>query len=75
MPVLGLKGPTRVQFRLVIGNDDEGKPVFRTRSFGRITPNATDEEIYDIGEKMMSLQKHQVFNVNRIDHKELVKED
>ncbi len=72
MEITNMPGQTRLQFRLNVGVDDEGETILRTRSFGRIKPDATDEDIYEVGDILMTLQKHSVFSVHRFDSGELV---
>lgn len=71
MEINSLAGPTRLQYRLNVGVNEEGEAVIRTRSFGRIKPTSSDEDIYQVGDLLMTLQKHAVFSVHRFDSSEL----
>ncbi|WP_158212418.1 DUF1659 domain-containing protein [Natranaerobius trueperi] len=59
-------GPTRLQFRLITGQDENGNAILRTKSFSRI-----DEDIYQTAELMLGLQKYDALSIHRFDGKEL----
>ncbi|OWZ83242.1 hypothetical protein CDO51_09695 [Natranaerobius trueperi] len=68
-------GPSRLQFRLIVGEDEEGKNILRTNSFSRIKPDAEDSDVYEVGELLLGLQKYEALSVHRFDSKELARVD
>ena len=74
MGVITLPGQSRLQLRLIVGQDEDGGYQLRTRSFGRIHPNADDADVYEVGAMLMGLQQHEMFSSVRLDSKELVQE-
>ena len=61
-----------LQFRLMTGEDDEGQPKLSTRTIGRVKAELTDEEAFELGTEIMSLQKNPVSTLYRVDRKELI---
>ncbi|MGI6604005.1 MAG: DUF1659 domain-containing protein [Firmicutes bacterium] len=57
----------QLQLRLQTGTDEGGKPVVRARSFTNVKVNASDQDIYDVGQALASLQIHPLVAVRRID--------
>ena len=74
MAVISVPGQSRLQFRLIVGQDGEGNYILRTRSFGRIKPDTSDEDAHLIGAMLMDLQQHEVLSVHRSDSAELIPE-
>ncbi|HHX78121.1 MAG TPA: DUF1659 domain-containing protein [Firmicutes bacterium] len=72
MPVTKLSLPTRFQLRLHVGNDDEGNPVYRLRTFGNVDPVASDEDILEVATALGELQEYAVESIRRIDQADLV---
>ncbi|MBL5767265.1 MULTISPECIES: DUF1659 domain-containing protein [Heyndrickxia] len=61
-----LKGSS---LRLVFNNgvDDNGKPVFKTKTFNNIRLEATPEEMLKVAQAIDSLSQKDLFNVERND--------
>jgi hypothetical protein len=64
---------TRLQLRLKIGQDAQGNPVFKTRSYSNVKTTAGDEDVYEVGLALVSLQKHELEDLYRIN--ELILEE
>lgn len=62
---------SRMQIRVQIGTDGEGKPVFKTRGYNNLKPTASDEDFYAVAVGIASLQKFLVDRVKRINEGEL----
>jgi hypothetical protein len=67
-------GYTRCQVRLQNGVNAEGEPVYVSRTFTRIRPNATHEDIYEVIQAVLGLQTLPVITLRRLDDGELVSE-
>ena len=69
---MSLPIPSRLQLRLVVGTDDEGKEIYRLRTFGNVKPDASHEDLMEIANGIGGLQEHPVERVRRIDQADLV---
>ncbi|NLM51562.1 MAG: DUF1659 domain-containing protein [Firmicutes bacterium] len=65
---------SRCQVRLQSGVDDQGNPVFVSRTYGRIRPEATHEDVYEVITALMSLQSLDVYAIRRLEEGELINE-
>ncbi len=72
MAVTLLPNYSRCQVRLQKGVDGQGEPVYTTRTFSRIRPQASHQDIYDAITSLLSLQALPVVSLRRIDDGELV---
>lgn len=71
MAVMSLPSPSRLQLRLLVGIE-EGKEIFRLRTFGNVNPEATDQDLMDVAQALGGLQIHEVDAVRRLDQADLV---
>ena len=71
MAVTSIPGPSRIQIRLLVGVE-EGKEIFRLRTFGNVKPEASDEDVMEVAQALWSLQVHDVDAVRRVDQADLV---
>jgi hypothetical protein len=67
-------GYTRCLVRLQNGVDAEGEPVYVSRTFTRIRPAATHEDVYGVIQAVLALQSLPVISLRRLDDGELVSE-
>lgn len=59
MPVVVVPLDTVLQLRLVTGtNPETGKPIIRTKSFSRIKDSAVEQDVFDVANQLVSLQKY-----------------
>lgn len=75
MPVTVTHLSTRLQLRLRLGFDGSGNPILRTRSYSNIKPNAPNQDLFDTGEELASLQDHDRDVIRRVDELELEEEE
>lgn len=61
---------TKLQLKVVLGSDSNGKDTFATRSY-TVNPELTDEAVLAIGTKLGTLQSLPVEAVTRQDHADL----
>ena len=71
MAVMILPGPSRLQLRLLVGVE-EGREIYRLRTFGNVKPDAEDEDIMEVAQALGALQVHEVNAVRRVDQADLV---
>lgn len=41
-----------------LGNDYDGKPIIKKRTYGMVEETATDEVIYSVAQSIVGLQEH-----------------
>jgi hypothetical protein len=58
---------SRLTLTMNIGNDDEGRPIFRSRSYSGVKPAAADQDVYDVALVLEGLQQNAVEEVSRVD--------
>ena len=66
---------SRLQLRLITGQDDKGNPIYRSRSFSNVKPAAADQSVYNVGDALAGLQQHELDQIRRIVESVLVEED
>ena len=74
MAVINLPSPSRLQLRLLVGIE-EGREIFRLRTFGNVKPDTTDEDLMEVAQALGGLQIHEVNAVRRVDQSDLVEEE
>ncbi len=74
MAVINLPSPSRLQLRLLVGIE-EGREIFRLRTFGNVKPDTTDEDFMEVAQALGGLQIHEVNAVRRVDQSDLVEEE
>ncbi|RJX24923.1 MAG: DUF1659 domain-containing protein [Dethiobacter sp.] len=57
---------SRLQLRLVVGQDAGGNPVYRSRAYSNVKPQASDQNVFDVGNSLANLQQHDLDEVRRI---------
>lgn len=64
--------PSRLQLRFQTGVTEDGKPIYRLKSYSNVKADAQDEEIFRVAEALGGLQEHVLQSVIRHDSAELV---
>lgn len=49
------------------GLDPNSKPIKGTKSFAMLKPAATNQNVYDVAMALANLQKHEVYDIKRLD--------
>lgn len=49
------------------GLDVNSKPIKGTKSFAMLKPAATNQNVYDVAMALVNLQKHEVYDIKRLD--------
>jgi hypothetical protein len=71
MPVIANLVNTRLQISLRVGFDGLGNPIYRTRSYNNINPTVDNQNLFDTGEELVSVQQHELDVIRRVDELEL----
>ena len=61
----------RLQLRLNTGLDENMNPVYRTRSYSNVKPDAGNADLFELAQELGSLQVHTIDAVRRVDEVEL----
>lgn len=56
---------SRLQLRLIVGQDEQGNPLYRTSSYSNVKPLVSDEAVYAVGTALAGLQKHTLEELRR----------
>jgi hypothetical protein len=65
---------SRLQLRLNVGQDAEGNPIYRSRSYSNVKPLASDQAVFAVGSALAGLQQHGLEEVRRVNEYVLVEE-
>lgn len=63
---------SRCQIRLQDGVDEDGDPIIISRTYGRILPTASDDDVYEVATALMSLQDLSIYAIRRLEDGELI---
>ncbi|MGI6574713.1 MAG: DUF1659 domain-containing protein [bacterium] len=74
MAVERIAGSSRLQLRFQTGVDEEGKPIFRLKSYANVKPTAADEDLFLVGQTLAQLQENVLVDVFRHDSATLIEE-
>ena len=63
------KNPSGLKLRFDCGiNDLTGKSIVKSRTFSNVRPNASNEDVYNVGVALAYLQKYDVLEILKIDN-------
>lgn len=71
MAVIATKNQSTLKLYLNKGVDENSKQITGTKSYAFVDADATDEDIFAVAKAIGNLQKHDVFNIIRLDNKAL----
>jgi hypothetical protein len=63
---------SRMQLRLIVGQDAAGNPIYQSRSYSNVKPLASDDAVFAVGNALAGLQQHGLEEVRRINEYVLV---
>lgn len=63
---------TRLILTFYVGDDDEGQPMEKTKTFSRVKPTADNEDLYHVAQALASLQTFQLVEAQRADRATLI---
>ena len=64
----------RLQLKLNTGVDENFNPIYRTRSFSNVKPEADNVDLFELAQELGELQVHSLEAVRRLDEVELEEE-
>ena len=67
MAVSEIKNPSSLKIKLSLGLVD-GKAKTRSKSYSYLKHDANLQDVYDVGEALIGLQKHDVTDIIKIDN-------
>lgn len=72
-----VKTPLGSTLRLIMetGIDPNGKPIMKNRNYSNVKPTATDQELFDVGTLLVSLQEDTLSTIQRLDGAVLINQD
>ena len=64
-----VKTPLGSTLRLIMetGTDLEGNPILKNRNYNNVKPTATDQDLFDVGTLLVSLQQNNLNAIQRLD--------
>ncbi|MDK2800159.1 MAG: hypothetical protein PWP27_2363 [Clostridiales bacterium] len=74
MPVVANPLESRLQLKLTVGTDENGKPIIKTKTLSNVKPSATNQDTMDVAQALSTLQIHTVADVIRVNEEALTVE-
>ncbi len=72
MPVVVVPYDSRLRLKLVTGTDPEtGKPIIKSNYFGNIKDTALDQDLFDVANQLVNLQKYSLDGIERTNNLQL----
>ena len=62
-----MKNPSSLRIKLDLGMVD-GKTKVKSKTFASLKPDASAQNVYDVGEALMALQEYEVLEIAKIDN-------
>ena len=72
MPISSFPHTSRFVLVLQVGTELDGNPILKNRTYHNVKAQATDQDIFDVGQALASLQNNPLYMTERIDREELV---
>jgi len=66
MAIISAAIGSRLQVVVQTGADGEGNPILKTRTYNRVKSGASDDSVYQFAATIAGLQKHALYEVNRV---------
>ncbi|SMC00036.1 Protein of unknown function [Thermanaeromonas toyohensis ToBE] len=60
-----------LRLTLQVGTGDGGEPIYRARTYNRVKPGASDQDIFDVAQALARLQVHPVATITRVNENNL----
>ena len=67
MAVISNPLASRLQLRVITGQDYEGNPIYRTQSYSNVKSDTSDDDLYSVANALADLQKNELDFIRRID--------
>jgi len=67
MAIVAIPSGDRLQLRVQVGTDPQtGNPIYRNRSWSRVKPGVSDENLYEFAAKLGALGAEELESISRI---------
>lgn len=70
MAVISTPVSDSLRITFIVDHDVDGTPISppvnRTRSYGPINPNASDQDVWDFAQALIALQEYSVESIERV---------
>ncbi|EOC99403.1 DUF1659 domain-containing protein [Caldisalinibacter kiritimatiensis] len=74
MPVNAVALNSKLKFQFDGGIDENGKIVTKTKTYSKVKPTATNDDVYAVATSMASMQMLPLVSVRKIEEVELTQE-
>lgn len=71
MTVINTPLASSLRFRIQTGTNANGQPIYRVRTYNRVKPEATDQDVYDVAQALGGLQVYPVTAISRVNEGDL----
>ncbi|MEF9991882.1 MAG: DUF1659 domain-containing protein [Romboutsia sp.] len=68
MAITVTNNPSSLRIKFYLGKDDEQKNIIKSKTFSNLRPNSTNQDVYDVGAALVSLQKHNAIDIIKLDN-------
>lgn len=68
MAVTVIKNPSGLKMKFYCGKDENDKNIIRSKTFSNLRPDSSDEDVYEVGTAIASLQKNNVIDIIKLDN-------
>lgn len=68
MAVISTKNPSSLKMKYYCGKDDNQKNIIRSNTYSSLKPEATSDDVYAVGTALVSLQKHSIIDIIKLDN-------
>lgn len=67
MAVTAIKNPSGLKMKFDCGKDENGKAIRKTKTYSNLRPDAIDQDVYDVGVMIASLQQNTLIEIVKAD--------
>lgn len=68
MAITAVKNPSGLKLKFDCGKDEKGNAIRKTKTFSSLRPDATVDDVYNVGVAIASLQDYILIDVAKIDN-------
>lgn len=69
MAIVTTKNPSGLKMRFDCGTDElTGKIKTKSKTYSNVKPSASSDNIYQVGQALANLQKHDLLEIARVDN-------
>lgn len=67
MAIVSIKNPSGLKLKFDCGKGENGKSIIKTKTYSNVKPTSTNEDVYEVGAILASLQEHTLSEVFKVD--------